>query len=93
MALIFRWYLGLTSRWSRDGVKDRKIDYQIWCGPSMGAFNEWVQGTHLDDHTNRHVDDIAWQLLNGCMYISRVQGLKLQGLSFPSNLETYYPQL
>ena len=93
MALIFRWYLGLTSRWSRDGVEDRKMDYQIWCGPSMGAFNEWVQGTHLDDLTNRHVDDIAWQLLNGCMYVSRVQGLKLQGLSFPSHLETYYPQL
>jgi PfaD family protein len=23
MALIFRWYLGLASRWSRDGVEDR----------------------------------------------------------------------
>ena len=93
MALIFRWYLGLASRWSRDGLEDRRMDYQIWCGPSMGAFNEWVQGTYLEDHTNRHVDDIAWQLLNGCMYLSRVQGLKLQGLAFPSKLETYYPQL
>ena len=37
MALIFRWYLGLSSRWSRDGVEDRRMDYQIWCGPSMGA--------------------------------------------------------
>lgn len=93
MALIFRWYLGLSSRWSRDGVEDRKIDYQIWCGPSMGAFNEWAKGTYLDDHTNRHVDDVAWQLLKGCMYHSRIQGLKLHGLSFPSKLETYYPQL
>jgi len=93
MALIFRWYLGMASRWSRDGVEERKMDYQIWCGPSMGAFNEWVQGTYLEDHTNRHVDDIAWQLLKGCIYRSRIQGLKLQGLSFPSKLETYYPQL
>ena len=93
MALIFRWYLGMASRWSRDGVEERKMDYQIWCGPSMGAFNEWVQGRYLEDHTNRHVDDIAWQLLKGCMYHSRIQGLKLQGLSFPSELETYYPQL
>lgn len=92
MALIFRWYLGLASRWSRDGLEERRMDYQIWCGPSMGAFNEWVQGTYLEDHANRRVDDIAWQLLKGCMYISRIQGLKLQGLAFPSKLETYYPQ-
>ncbi len=32
MALIFRWYLGLTSRWSSSGEKGREIDYQIWCG-------------------------------------------------------------
>lgn len=92
MALIFRWYLGLSSRWSRDGVDDRKFDYQIWCGPSMGAFNEWVRGTYLEDYRNRHVTDVAWQLLSGCTYRYRVQGLKLQGVSFPPELETYYPQ-
>jgi len=92
MALIFRWYLGMASRWSRDGVEDRKMDYQIWCGPSMGAFNQWVKGTYLEDHTNRRVDDIAWQLLTGCMYHSRIQGLKLHGLSFPPKLGAFYPQ-
>lgn len=92
MALIFRWYLGLSSRWSRDGVDDRKLDYQIWCGPSMGAFNEWVLGTYLEDYRNRHVTDVAWQLLTGCAYHYRVQSLKLQGVSFPSELESYYPQ-
>ena len=92
MALIFRWYLGLSSRWSRDGEDDRKLDYQIWCGPSMGAFNEWVRGTYLEDYRNRRVSDIAWQLLSGCAYRYRVQSLKLQGVSFPSELETYYPQ-
>ena len=25
----------------------RQIDYQIWCGPAMGAFNQWVKGTFL----------------------------------------------
>lgn len=92
MALIFRWYLGLASRWSRDGVEDRKMDYQIWCGPSMGAFNQWVKGTYLEDFRNRHVSDVAWQLLNGCAYLYRVQSLKLQGISFPKELESYYPQ-
>jgi PfaD family protein len=92
MALIFRWYLGLSSRWSRDGVEDRKLDYQIWCGPSMGAFNEWVRGTYLEDHLDRHVADAAWQLLKGCTYRYRVQALKLQGITFPPELESYYPQ-
>ena len=92
MALIFRWYMGLSSRWSRDGVEERKLDYQIWCGPSMGAFNEWVRGTYLEDYQNRHVADVAWQLLKGCAYRYRVQALQLQGISFPLELESYYPQ-
>ena len=92
MALIFRWYLGLSSRWSRDGVVDRKLDYQIWCGPSMGAFNEWVRGTYLEDYRNRYIADVTEQLTSGCVYRSRVQSLKLQGVSFPSELDFYYPQ-
>ena len=91
MALIFRWYLGLSSRWSRDGVEDRKLDYQVWCGPSMGAFNEWVRGTYLEDYRNRRVADVTWQLLKGCAYRYRVQTLKMQGIHLPVELEGYYP--
>lgn len=40
MALIFCWYLGLSSRWSNTDEPDRKMDYQIWCGPAMGSFND-----------------------------------------------------
>ena len=47
MALTFRWYLGMTSRWARMGEDDRKRDFQIWCGPSMGGFNTWAQGRGL----------------------------------------------
>lgn len=92
MALIFRWYLGLSSRWSRDGVPERRLDYQIWCGPSMGAFNEWARGTYLEDYSERHTADVAWQLLNGCAYCYRIQALKLQGVRLPAELEGYYPQ-
>ena len=42
MALIFRWYLGSSSRWAIDGDTTRRTDYQIWCGPAMGAFNRWT---------------------------------------------------
>ncbi len=47
MALIFRWYLGLSSRWSASGEKGRELDYQVWCGPSIGPFNDWTRGTYL----------------------------------------------
>lgn len=92
MALIFRWYLGLASRWSRDGVEDRRLDYQIWCGPVIGAFNEWTRGTYMEDYHQRRVADVAWQLLTGCAYRCRVQSLKLQGVSLPAEVEGYYPQ-
>ncbi|MCP3951633.1 MAG: PfaD family polyunsaturated fatty acid/polyketide biosynthesis protein, partial [Desulfobacterales bacterium] len=53
MALVFRSYLGRSSRWSVAGQADRQLDYQIWCGPAMGAFNEWVKGTFLKEQANR----------------------------------------
>src|SRR5439155_7105871 len=49
MALVFRWYLGQSSRWANAGVADRRLDYQVWCGPSMGAFNEWARGSYLEE--------------------------------------------
>ena len=47
---------------------------------------------NLEDYQNRHVADVAWQLLKGCAYRYRVQALQLQGISFPLELESYYPQ-
>ena len=91
MALIFRWYLGLASRWSTSGEKGREMDYQIWCGPAMGSFNDWVRGTYLAGHENRHVADVALQILTGAACQYRLQALKLQGLQFPVELEQYYP--
>lgn len=55
MALVFRWYLGQSSRWARSGDPERKRDYQIWCGPSIGAFNAWAAGGHFADWRNRHI--------------------------------------
>ena len=68
MALVFRWYLGNSSRWAVQGVEDRKFDMQIWCGQSMGAFNLWLKGTPLEKAENRHVGEIAKLLLSSCAY-------------------------
>jgi hypothetical protein len=91
MALVFRWYLGLASRWSNSGEKGREMDYQIWCGPSMGSFNDWVRGTYLEEPKNRRVADVAIQILTGAACQYRLQALKLRGLRIPAELEQYYP--
>jgi PfaD family protein len=65
MALTFRWYLGMTSRWARIGDDDRKRDFQIWCGPAMGGFNAWAQGTALQDVGGRTVAGVAEALMMG----------------------------
>ncbi len=92
MALVFRWYLGLSSRWSIRGEKGREIDYQVWCGPSMGAFNDWVKGTYLEAPGSRHVVDIARQILRGCAYLYRVRSLEMQGVVLPACLLGYTPR-
>ena len=91
MALIFRWYLGLSSRWSNSGEAGREIDYQIWCGPAMGAFNNWVKGSYLEPLSDRRVVDVALHILTGAAYLYRVQNLKLQGLDLSDRLSSYQP--
>ena len=65
MALVFRSYLGLSSRWANAGEPSRMMDYQVWCGPAMGAFNEWARGTFLEKPENRRVVVVAETLMNG----------------------------
>lgn len=88
MALIFRWYLGLSSNWANAGTPDRILDYQIWCGPSMGAFNDWVKGTYLEHYENRKVADVAIHIMEGAAYLYRIQSLKMQGVNFSKELES-----
>jgi PfaD family protein len=91
MALIFRWYLGLSSRWAVIGEKGREMDYQIWCGPSMGTFNDWTRPTYLNDPGSRHVVDVALHLLTGAAYLYRLRMLTMQGIQMPASLEAYLP--
>ncbi|BAY62993.1 2-nitropropane dioxygenase, NPD [Calothrix brevissima NIES-22] len=91
MALIFRWYLGLSSRWSNSGEKGREVDYQIWCGPAMGSFNDWVRGTYLAEPQNRKVVDVANHIMIGAAFLYRIQSLKLQGLQIPDYYSQYRP--
>ncbi len=80
MALMMRWYLGLASRWAIAGENTRKLDYQIWCGPAMGAFNEFARGSFLEDPKNRSVVQVARNLLEGAGFATRAQQLRTCGV-------------
>ena len=86
MALVFRWYLGLSSRWANIGETTRQLDYQVWCGPAMGAFNEWVKGSHLELPEKRTVVGVARNLLYGAGLHLRRESARQQGVTLPSGM-------
>lgn len=83
MALVFRWYLGMTSRWARQGDEDRKRDFQVWSGPAIGGFNEWVKGSTLEPVADRGVVRVASALMNGAALLSKVHWLRTAGVPVP----------
>lgn len=92
MALIFRWYLGLSSNWANAGTEGRSSDYQIWCGPSMGSFNDWVKGTYLEGFENRRAANIAEHIMQGAAFKHRIQNLQMQGVELPVEVQQYVPK-
>ncbi|MCW8892802.1 MAG: PfaD family polyunsaturated fatty acid/polyketide biosynthesis protein [Deltaproteobacteria bacterium] len=91
MALVFRWYLGQSPVWANSGESSRKIDYQIWCGPAMGAFNEWVSGSFLEEPQNRQVTTVAYNILFGAALMQRAGQLKQQVPDFYLDSKTLEP--
>ncbi|MEO6089929.1 MAG: ACP S-malonyltransferase [Umezawaea sp.] len=63
MALVLRWYFRHSTEVAMSGVQTERVDYQIHCGPAMGAFNQWAKGTDLADWRRRHVDVVAERLM------------------------------
>ena len=92
MALVFRWYLSQSSRWPINGDAARKLDYQIWCGPSMGAFNEWAKGTFLENPKERKAVTVAYNLLAGAAALIRLNSLRCQGLQVDPRLARQQPR-
>ncbi|NOX34538.1 MAG: PfaD family polyunsaturated fatty acid/polyketide biosynthesis protein [Deltaproteobacteria bacterium] len=91
MALVFRSYLGLSSKWAIQGIPQRKMDYQIWCGPAIGAFNQWVKGSFLENHENRRAAEIALNLMMGACICIRASILKAQGIELPFEATSFKP--
>jgi trans-AT polyketide synthase, acyltransferase and oxidoreductase domains len=91
MALVFRSYLGRSSNWAVSGDPERKIDYQIWCGPAIGAFNEWIKGTFLQHPVERKTVTVAMNLLLGACVVTRANWLKTSGLALPAGISKFSP--
>ena len=91
MALVFRWYLGQSSNWANRGVEDRTMDYQVWCGPAMGAFNEWTKGTFLEQAVNRKVATVGLNVLRGAAVMNRINALRTAGVAVPSEMAAIEP--
>jgi PfaD family protein len=92
MALVFRAYLGQASRWANAGVADRQLDYQVWCGPAMGAFNGWTQGSALEAWDSRDAVLIARNLMIGACALTRAAALRTQGVVLPADVEHFAPR-
>lgn len=82
LGLILRWYLGMSSKWAIAGDVERVVDYQVWCGQSMGAFNSWARNTDLEELSARHVDKIGLTLLDGAARLKRRRQLYESGVDY-----------
>jgi trans-AT polyketide synthase, acyltransferase and oxidoreductase domains len=91
MALIFRWYIGNSSQWPITGELSRQVDYQLWCGPAMGAFNRWVAGSFLEAPECRTIQQIALNLLEGAAHVTRAQQFRTFGLPMAQDAMNFSP--
>jgi trans-AT polyketide synthase/acyltransferase/oxidoreductase domain-containing protein len=79
MALVFRWYFGRSLRLAMEGESANRVDFQVHCGPALGAFNQWVKGTPLESWKNRHVDEIGKKLMTATAEYLDQQITKIAG--------------
>lgn len=65
MILVFKWYFVHSARLAMNGDPEQRVDYQIPCGPALGALNGLLRGTAREHWRARHVDDLAELLMAG----------------------------
>jgi trans-AT polyketide synthase/acyltransferase/oxidoreductase domain-containing protein len=69
MALVFRWYFVHATRLAMQGSEEQKVDYQVQCGPALGAFNQWVKGTALESWRERRVASLGEMIMQGAAQV------------------------
>ena len=82
MVRIFQWYFGYSNRMALSGTLENKIDFQIHCGPAMGACNSWLKGTPFQNWSDRSVVKLADLMMKETeAYLN----LKMQKMGMPSS--------
>ena len=61
----------------------RNQGYLFWCGPAMGAFNQWVVGSFLAVPESQTVSQVAWNLLKGTVAHTRAHRLRSYSVLVP----------
>jgi trans-AT polyketide synthase/acyltransferase/oxidoreductase domain-containing protein len=59
MASVFRRYCEQGTRLALEGRIDQRVNYQVPCGPAMGACNQWLGQSALRSWRQRHADEIG----------------------------------
>ena len=80
MKRIFQWYFDRATELALAGESSEQVDFQIPCGPALGAFNQWVKGSELEDWHQRHVDDINCRLMDGAAELLAARAAQLQAV-------------
>ncbi|MGQ5261994.1 ACP S-malonyltransferase [Micromonospora sp. ZYX-F-536] len=65
MGMVFRQYFVDSTIAAMDGKVEDKVNFQVHCGPAMGAFNRFADETGLGPWRHRHADAIAEALMSG----------------------------
>ncbi|MGL4463781.1 MAG: 2-nitropropane dioxygenase, partial [Planctomycetia bacterium] len=73
------------------GEQTRTLDYQVWCGPAMGAFNEWTRDSFLARPAERRAAVVARNLLLQAAVLLRAQSLQHQGVTVPPEAARVQP--
>lgn len=63
MSLIFKHYDKCSKNWAKEGNLTEQTNFQIHTSPSLGAFNQWVKNTKLENWKNRHIDEIGEKIM------------------------------
>jgi trans-AT polyketide synthase/acyltransferase/oxidoreductase domain-containing protein len=72
MGLVFNKYYEDALRYAKGGKVENRLDYQIYCGPALGTYNALVKNTDKEQWRNRHVDEMAIDILSKAVDILNV---------------------
>ena len=93
MALVFRWYLGMSSRWAIAGDAGAAHRLPDLVRPGDGRLQRWVDGLV----PRRAGEPHAWSrsrrnLLEGAAVVTRAQQLRTYGAPVPASAFQFRPR-